>query len=134
MITLEPICLEVATLLVVLSFGSLINNVAASFRQDSADDGVRTEDEVVAQADVEFPQVLKPGSPGPYVPRGFDALGLHADATPDEVLAAYRQLAIEAHPDHGGTIEQFTQLQENFELAMAHAEGRILHPTGNATT
>lgn len=127
MLPLEPIYVGIASTLLLISFASLVNGITMGSRRNNVADDIE-EPATLSEAEVEFPQILKPGSPGPYLPRGFDALGLKADATPDEVLAAYRHLAIEAHPDHGGSIEQFTQLQENFELALAHAEGRLAHP------
>lgn len=127
MISVEPIYIGIASTLLVISLASLVNCVAVGSRRNGAIGDLESR-KTRSSTENEFPQILKPGSPGPYVPRGFEALGLKADATPDEVLAAYSRLASEAHPDHSGSIEEFTQLQENFELALAHAEGRIVHP------
>lgn len=127
MLPLEPIYVGIASTLLLISFASLVNGIAVGSRRTDATGDVDSP-AALSSSEGEFPQILKPGSPSPYVPRGFDALGLKADATPDEVLAAYRRLAIEAHPDHGGSIEKFTQLHENFELALAHADGRLTHP------
>ena len=124
MVPLEPIYVAIASTLLLISFASLVNSIATSSRRNDAI-GDAESTSTHSSAEVECPPILKTGSPGRYVPRGFEALGLKADATPDEVLAAYRRLVIEAHPDHGGSIEEFTQLQENFELALAHAEGRL---------
>lgn len=126
MVPLEPIYVGIASTLLLISFASLVNGIAVGSRRNDAIGDVEQPD-THSSAQIEYPPILKTGSPGPYVPRGFEALGLQAEATPDEVLAAYRRLAIEAHPDHGGSIEEFTQLQENFELALAHAEGRPAH-------
>lgn len=126
MLSLEPIYVGIASTLLLISFASLVSGIALGSRRRSASGDIESS-ATLSSTEGEFPQILKPGSPGPYVPRGFDALGLKADATPNEVLAAYRHLAIEAHPDHGGSIEQFALLQENFELALAHAEGRLTH-------
>ncbi|BBO35149.1 hypothetical protein PLANPX_4761 [Lacipirellula parvula] len=107
------------TIVSAIAFASLVllNAILRRYR-------VRTQTEAVNPA---VEPIMKTGSPGQYVPSSFDALGLHADATPDDVLSAYRSLAMEAHPDHGGDLEAFTLLQQNFEQAMAHAEGRIAH-------
>lgn len=58
-------------------------------------------------------------------PLCLEALGLDRYAAPDEVLDAYRQLALEAHPDRGGDQDEFKRLHRNFEQAMAYAEGRV---------
>lgn len=43
-------------------------------------------------------------------------LGVGADATADEIKAAYRQLAKQHHPDAGGDPERFHQIQQAYEL------------------
>lgn len=52
-------------------------------------------------------------------PPCFAALGLRAPCTEQEVLAAYRERVKEAHPDRGGSRNDFDRLQRHFELAMA---------------
>lgn len=47
----------------------------------------------------------------------LSALGLSATATLEEVEQAYRERAKEAHPDRGGTVEQFKRLQIIYEQA-----------------
>jgi hypothetical protein len=42
----------------------------------------------------------------------YEILQLPADATLDEVKAAYRHLAPQVHPDHGGSHERFRQVRE----------------------
>ncbi|BBO31591.1 hypothetical protein PLANPX_1203 [Lacipirellula parvula] len=105
------------TIVAAIAFASLVlfNDILRRYR-------TRMPPEVINPA---VEPVMKTGSPGHYVPSSFEALGLHADATPDDVLAAYRSLAMEAHPNHGGDLEAFTLLQQNFEQAMTHPEGRI---------
>ncbi|BBO31968.1 J domain-containing protein [Lacipirellula parvula] len=116
MLGLDPLQL---TIVAAIAFASLVmlNGILRRYR-------IATEPETDVPG---VEPVLKTGSPCHYVPNSFEALGLHADATPEDVLAAYRSLAMEAHPDHGGDLEAFTLLQQNFEQAMAHAEGRIAH-------
>jgi len=55
------------------------------------------------------------------VTSAFQALGLDAGASQDEVRSAYRSLAKEAHPDRGGTEAEFKQLQEAYTTAKEHA-------------
>lgn len=45
-------------------------------------------------------------------------LGLGADATRDDIERAYRVKRKEAHPDHGGTSEQFHSVQTAYEMAI----------------
>lgn len=65
---------------------------------------------------------------GAETPPFLAAFGLGSRATPDEVLAAYRQLAMQLHPDRGGDPNEFKRLHRHFEKAMAYAEGRIRKP------
>lgn len=39
-------------------------------------------------------------------------LGVPEDFTPDDILAAFRRMAMQCHPDHGGTQEQFIELMK----------------------
>lgn len=45
----------------------------------------------------------------------FRVLGILANATPEEIKAAYRRRARETHPDHGGTSGDFGEVQEAYE-------------------
>lgn len=45
----------------------------------------------------------------------YRVLGLHSGASLRVVKAAYRALAQEYHPDHGGDPEQFKHIQEAYE-------------------
>ena len=51
-------------------------------------------------------------------PTCLRAFGLKLPCTEDDILAAYRDLAKTKHPDHGGDLQQFLQLQRYFEQAM----------------
>jgi len=42
-------------------------------------------------------------------------LGLPSDATPDQVKAAYRRMALMHHPDRGGDTETMTEINEAYE-------------------
>lgn len=44
----------------------------------------------------------------------YEALGVSPKATPDQIKKAYRKLSKTAHPDAGGTVEQFQKIQEAY--------------------
>jgi hypothetical protein len=115
----------VAAFLLVVSLAHLVTIVM--IRRRATREGLVEEAEL---EDVEFAQVLRPGSPDSYIPRGFEALGLPASATPDEVRAAFRRLALQVHPDHGGNTEDFMRLQADFEHALSHAERHSVSAVG----
>jgi hypothetical protein len=46
----------------------------------------------------------------------YEILELPAEATLDQVKAAYRHLAPQVHPDHGGSLERFRQVREAYVL------------------
>jgi curved DNA-binding protein CbpA len=50
--------------------------------------------------------------------------------TEEQVLAAYRRKVKEMHPDKGGSLQKFLQLQRHFEQAMylarSHAKVRTV--------
>ena len=48
----------------------------------------------------------------------FEMLGLPPTATPEEVKMAYREKVKEHHPDQGGTVPEFIQLQEAYEYLL----------------
>jgi hypothetical protein len=48
----------------------------------------------------------------------FEALGLPADASVDDVKAAYRRLSWETHPDAGGSDSDFVRLRSRYEEAL----------------
>jgi len=48
------------------------------------------------------------------------ALGLLPPYTTDDVRMAYRELAKEAHPDHGGSVDEFKKLQEAYDRALEY--------------
>ena len=58
----------------------------------------------------------------------YEVLELPADATLDQVKAAYRRLAPQVHPDHGGSLESFRQVLEAYvtltrDLSSHHSGG-----------
>lgn len=52
----------------------------------------------------------------------LEALGLHEDADEDAVRARYKELAKKAHPDMGGTAEEFQRLGELRDQALKEAK------------
>lgn len=48
-----------------------------------------------------------------------EILGLPRNASEAEIRRRYRELASKAHPDKGGTVEQFQALQAAYEAALA---------------
>lgn len=55
----------------------------------------------------------------PAVPQYLSIFGLERGATAETIKAAYRRLAKEHHPDHGGNVDEFKRLQEAYEMAMS---------------
>lgn len=51
-------------------------------------------------------------------PPCLETLGLQFPCTEEQVLAAYRQKVKELHPDKGGSLHKFLQLQKHYEQAM----------------
>jgi len=45
----------------------------------------------------------------------YEILGLSPDASPSEIKAAYRRAVMRAHPDRGGSEEDFRRVQKAFE-------------------
>jgi hypothetical protein len=68
----------------------------------------------------EVPDIEPEVAPNP-VTTAFAELDLAPEASPDEVKSAYRTKIKDAHPDHGGTTEEFKRLQEAYATARDHA-------------
>jgi hypothetical protein len=45
----------------------------------------------------------------------YEILGVAQDASEDEIKAAFRKLAVEKHPDKGGSTEEFIQLKTAYD-------------------
>jgi DnaJ family protein A protein 2 len=46
----------------------------------------------------------------------YDILGVSKDASKDEIKKVFRKLAMENHPDKGGSKEKFQEIQEAYEI------------------
>lgn len=55
----------------------------------------------------------------------YRVLGLTREATSDEVKAAFRRLAVTAHPDRGGSAVAFIRLRAAYEIVSAHLESPV---------
>jgi DnaJ-class molecular chaperone len=51
----------------------------------------------------------------------FDILGLHEDASEQEIELRWRELRSKLHPDHGGDADEFHQAQQAYTEAIAEA-------------
>ncbi|BBO32477.1 J domain-containing protein [Lacipirellula parvula] len=79
--------------------------------------GYRIRDELRAYREFAAPGWLGSLRTGEGPAPALIALGLTSDATLEEVERAYREQAKQAHPDRGGTVEQFKRLQIIYEQA-----------------
>ncbi len=57
----------------------------------------------------------------------YEVLGLTSAATVDEIKEAFRARAVEAHPDKGGTADQFRTLQEAYAQLMDPMQREIIN-------
>jgi len=46
----------------------------------------------------------------------YEILGVEKNAQPDVIRKAYRKLAVKAHPDKGGDVEKFKEIQKAFDI------------------
>lgn len=63
----------------------------------------------------------------------FELLELGADASSEDIKAAYRRLAMLKHPDRGGDPAEFDQLRKAYNKAMAEATAPKLCPQCTGT-
>ena len=59
------------------------------------------------------------------VDAAYEQLGLTREASTSEVKDAYRSQVKDAHPDRGGSSEEFKQLQDAYTTAKNDAEGTV---------
>lgn len=52
----------------------------------------------------------------------WSVLGISSSASVEEVRTAYRDRVKDVHPDHGGSVEEFTRLREAYVVAKEWAE------------
>lgn len=57
-------------------------------------------------------------------PECLQRLGVSADATADDIKAAYRTLAKHTHPDRGGDTKHFVAIKKSFDEAMKYVGGQ----------
>ena len=67
---------------------------------------------------------------GPVDPH--DVLGVPHDATPEQIKAAYRKLALTTHPDKGGSADEFFRIARAYRALLnpTHDDGHVGHPPG----
>ncbi len=61
-------------------------------------------------------------------PDALVALGLRGPADAREVKRAYRRLARELHPDHGGDVDRFRDVQRAYEAIRGGTDARVTGP------
>lgn len=59
--------------------------------------------------------------PDPNQLQWWEVLGVRRDATNEQIKTAYRQKAMQYHPDHGGDPVMFDQVQKAYNLAIGKA-------------
>jgi len=62
----------------------------------------------------------------------YEVLGVSKEASPDEIKKAYRRLAIEHHPDMGGSEDKFKELNEAYEVLKDTEKRRRYDQFGHA--
>jgi len=70
------------------------------------------------------PAPRAPGARSPAPRSAWATLRLAPDASLAEVRRAFRQLALETHPDHGGDAERFREVQAAYERLVARLTRR----------
>ena len=70
-------------------------------------------------------QQTMPLRPPTTYQQAFTLLGLPVSASRRRIQRAYRQLAHQHHPDHGGSHQMMVALNAAYQLALAHAQA---HP------
>lgn len=56
----------------------------------------------------------------------YEILGIARDASLEEIIAAYRKKVLECHPDRGGNIKDFQNIQKGYEI-LSDATKRLLY-------
>ncbi len=55
----------------------------------------------------------------------YRLLGVSKSDSPERIREKYRELALENHPDRGGSVEKMRQLNDAYERIAVHREGRL---------
>jgi hypothetical protein len=66
-----------------------------------------------------------PGPALPQIPECLVTLGLDPPVTADMVNARFRALALESHPDRGGTARRFIEVRHAYQDALRIARGAL---------
>jgi molecular chaperone DnaJ len=61
----------------------------------------------------------------------YDILGIPPGSSEEEVKKAYRKLAQEKHPDHGGNEEEFKKINEAYSILSGKQTNKNVPPTGS---
>jgi len=69
-----------------------------------------------------------------HVESPYELLGVSRDADDEEVKAAYRERVKDAHPDHGGSPEEFRLVRDAYEAIKAGETTLQIESTASAST
>jgi hypothetical protein len=64
----------------------------------------------------------------------YQWMGVSPLDSSETIRNRYRELALERHPDHGGSPDEMMQLNVAYERILRHREGTLGQFTGSATT
>lgn len=60
----------------------------------------------------------------------YETLGVSPDASKQEIIVAHRKLAAKAHPDAGGSVDEFKRIQEAYRILSDERERAHYDKTG----
>jgi hypothetical protein len=70
-----------------------------------------------------MPTARPAGRPRPVTASAWEVLGLAPGADPEDVRRAFRQRALETHPDHGGDAAEYLRVRAAYERLSARLKG-----------